>query len=159
MSKHQKEIAERRHRLVPKYLTEKFPDCNVKYDGVEGHDHRITYNEKTVTLETKSCTRVIRNGRKFLEIEGSFPQSQFCFGRFKFDNRNVYPYKTSQHQDLVDMNGWYIFVVSNNIRGCPAKLVDVRIKGDWKSKWVAWDKIIFITSPNWLEELKKQVYG
>ena len=156
LSKEQKQTSERRHRQVFNYLKEKFPDCEVTYDGLEGVDHKIIYDGKTVFIETKTCTRIIGAGLKFTDDGKLF--RKFRLGRFKFDNRCLYPYKKSQHQDLIDMDGWYIFIVNNRIRGVPAKTVGERLKNNWNIKYVVWDEIIFITYPNWLEQLKKQVY-
>lgn len=80
-------------------------------------------------------------------------------GRFKFEQKKGRPYVKSQHEDLIDLDGWYVLVVGDNIRGIPAKVVDERIHGDWVTRRVVWDKIIFLSYPNWLESLKKQVYG
>lgn len=158
MSKEQKRLSERKHKMVHKYLVENFPGCSVEYDGVEGIDHKITFNNQIIYLETKSCTRIIKAGVIPDETKPILYQ-KFRLGTFKFDNRNVYPYNFSQHQDLVDINGWYIFVVDQRIRGIPAKKIDERINGNWGIKRVVWDKIIFMSSPDWLKNLKKQVYG
>lgn len=150
-----KKYSERKHRMVQTFLEKHFPDCIVKYDGLEGHDHQIIYGNKTVYVETKTC---IQN------IGGGYMREEECsylrLGRFEFkQQKNLFPYKKSQHEDLVDLDGWYIFVVGNRIRGVPAKTVDERIHGNWVTKRVTWDKIIFLSYPDWLDRLKKQVYS
>lgn len=159
MSKEQKTLSERKHKMVHRYLTEQFPGCKVEYDGVEGVDHKITFNDITVFLETKTCTRIIKAGVKPDETGRPILHQKFRLGTFKFNQKQVYPYKKSQHEDLVDQKGWYIFVVENRIRGAPAKLIDERIHGTWDIKRIAWDRIIFLCYPNWLEDLKMQVYN
>lgn len=156
MSKKQKQISEQRHHLAQKYLEKHFPDCEVVYDGVEGFDHIIRYGDNEVFLETKTCGRIIRAG---IKIEDGVFIRKFRFGQFCFNNQCFYPYKKSQHQDLIDCNGWYVFVVSNRIRGIPANVVGERLGENWSFKRIVWDKILFLSSPDWLEQLKKRVYN
>lgn len=73
MSKKQKTLAEKKHKIVHNFLVKTFPDCEVKYNGVEGHDHRIIfeyvshpsdvtdsiYHKKTTIIETKTCKRLM----------------------------------------------------------------------------------------------------
>lgn len=157
MSKSQKQLAEKKHRMVHNFLMQHFPDCKVEYNGIDGIDHKITYKDNTTYLETKSCRQIIKGGVKPIEDRPLLVQ-KFRHGRFRFDQRHVYPYQKSQHEDLIDLNGWYVFVVGNRIRGAPAKEVDNKIKGEWGRKLVAWDRIIYICYPDWLEKLKKEVY-
>ena len=159
MSQTQKRYAEQKHRLVQNYLEKQFPACEVKYNGLEGLDHAITFNGKTVYIETKTCKRTIKGGLNRLEGR-PFIEQTYRMGRFRFNKeQNIYPYKKSQHEDLVDLDGWYIFVVGYRIRGIKAKEVDEFIKGNWTTKRITWDKVMYKTRPDWLENLKSEVYG
>jgi len=158
MTKEQKQQAEHKHRMVHKFLVKNFPGCEVKYNGVDGIDHQIIFNGRTVYLETKTCQRIIKAGVRQVENRPMLKQ-HFRLGRYRFNQREVHPYKISQHQDLLNLNGWYVFVVGWRIRGMPAHEVDKRVGGDWGRKFVVWDKIIFMCHPDWLEHLKAEVYG
>lgn len=156
MSKSQKQYSERKHMQVHNFLVKNFPGCEVKYNGVKGVDHQITFNNFTVCLETKTCKHTIGAG-----IDKVNGVRLFRHGRFKFDQGGGLPYEISQHQDLTNKDGWYIFIVGNRIRGAPARKIDERLGRSykWEEKRVSWDKIIFICSLDWLKELKMQVYG
>lgn len=162
MSKEQKKTSERKHKVVHKILEENFPDCKVEYNGVDGIDHQITYNKKTTSIETKTCRRLIRMGVK-LPTDGSpYLIPQFRFGRLKFYNAHVWPYNRSQHEDLLESNGWYTFVIGDQrrmITGCPAKDVEPLFKEkSWEVRYIPWYKLLALSYPDWMERLKKQVY-
>lgn len=158
MTKQQKQLAEKKHRMVHNYLVMNLPGCKIRYNGVEGVDHQIRFNGKTIFLETKTCKRTIRGG--VIPVKGRpLLEQKFRFGRYRFDQRELSPYKVSQHQDLIEKDGWYLFVVGKRIRGAPAHLIDERIGGDWERKYMTWDNIIFMCPLDWLDQLKMQVYG
>jgi len=155
-----KQISERRHKSIYRFLKREFPACRVNYNGVEGHDQSIIYEGKTTWVETKTCNAIIgagidhnaRNDRPIL-----FEKHRL--GRFKFDRRKLYPYLISQHDDLVKANGWYIFMVGgleNTIIGIPAK--DIGLSESPHVKRIAWSSILAKSYPDWLEKLKIQVY-
>lgn len=152
-----KKIAEQKHKMVHKFLVENFPQCEVKYDGVEGVDHKIIFNNKTIYAETKTCKRIVKSGVRPDDKRPVLHQV-IKIGRFKFDNRQVNPYyPLSQHTWLVDHDGWYIFVVGTKILGgISAK--DVPVKSDFEKHWIGWPEILSLCYPDWLEKLKKDVY-
>jgi len=145
--KNQKRNAERKHRMVNTFLQSMFPYCEVKYNGVEGVDHRIIFGGKTTFVETKTCKKFIKAGK------GN------RLGQFKIDNEKKKPYIWSQHLDLANKGGWYIFMAGHQMYGIPADKLKYIISGERKKYGISWDKIANITYPNWLEDLKKQVYG
>jgi len=158
MSKNQKVVSERKHRMVHNFLVKNFPSCEVTYNGVEGFDHEIIFNDKPTVLETKTCRRIIKKYVKF-DDKGILNQF-FRSGQLKFDQRQLYPYEPlSQHRALIKQNGWYILVIGNTIVGISAKDIDQEIGGHWLIKRVVWDRLVFICYPDWLEKLKMQVYG
>jgi hypothetical protein len=157
LAKKNKELSEKKHRMVQNFLVNNFPGCEIKYNGVEGVDHQIKFNNRIVFIETKTCQRTIRGGVKRVKDRPVLIQ-KWRFGRFQFYQRKAVNYKKSQHQDLLDVDGWYIFVVDNRVRGAKACDVDRVIHGDWVSKLIVWDKIIFICHPDWLQHLKSEVY-
>lgn len=155
-----KQIAERRHRSIHRFLTREFPICDVKYNGIEGHDQSILYEGKTTLVETKTCNAIISAG-----IDHSAPNDRpmlfvkHRLGRFKFDRRKLYPYTVSQHDDLVEASGWYIFLVGgkrSSIVGMPAN--ELVLSETPYTKTVSWASVLARSSPNWLEKLKIQVY-
>ena len=169
MSKNQKKESEIKHRMVHDFLVKNFPCCEVKYDGVEGLDHQIIFNGHTTWLETKSCKKIILAGldkKRMKENDEPRIFNHLKLGQFKFDQRNVYPYSQnqedngSQHQNLIDLNGWYVFVVGHRIiAGIPAKKLDeIQIGGTWEMKRVVWAHILRHCHPDWLKYLKMQVY-
>jgi len=163
MSKSQKQLAEIKHRRAHRFLTKNFPGCEVVYDGVEGLDHKIIFNDKTTWLETKSCKKIILAGldkKRMAESDEPRIFNHLKSGQFKFEGQHFYPYKVSQHQDLVDLHGWYTFVVGNNmdIFGIQAEKLDKIICGDWKQKRVVWGNVLQYCYPDWLKALKMQVY-
>jgi len=161
MSEKQKKLSEKKHKIVHNFLVKQFPKCEVKYNGVEGHDHHITFNDKTTVLETKTCKRIIKSGAELDPSGRSILLQKVRLGQFKFDQRKVYPYEPkSQHQELVDNEGWYIFVVGSTvISGISAKDIDFHIGGNWKIRRIAWCNILCWCYPDWLKQLKMQVYG
>ena len=146
MSRQQKVNAERKHRMVNTYLKSMFPFCEVKYNGIEGIDHRITFGNKTTIIETKTCKKFIKS--KYNRL-----------GVFKIDNESKYPYKLSQHVDLLNNDGWYVFMVGHRIMGFTAEQIDKLIGNEFKKYYLRWDTLMYAANPNWLTELKKQVYG
>ena len=62
--KHQKRNSERKHRMVNTFLRSTFPYCEVKYNGIEGVDHRITFGSRTTYIETKTCKKFIKSGKR-----------------------------------------------------------------------------------------------
>ena len=156
MSKDQKVLAEAKHKRVNSFLTKQFPDCVVKYNGLEGCDHTITNHLGTKTyLETKTCKKFVRSGYR---LKGTVMFGCTRPGFFNIDDR-LYksPYKISQHRDLVNLNGWYIFMINYNLFGLPAKEITAFIREN-KRNYLPWDKIVFVFNLNWLEKLKEQVY-
>ena len=159
MSKDQKKTAERKHRMVQKLLVNAFPDCEVKYDGVEGVDHRIVYKGKTTFVETKTCRKIIKCGVKLPIGESPYMLQDIRFGRLYFNRGAFYPYYESQHDDLVKNNGWYVFVIGELIAGAPACDIDHIFTVKHDKHEIVWHKILALCHPDWLEKLKKQVYG
>lgn len=160
--KDHKKISEQKHKMVQKLLVKTFPDCEVKYDGVEGVDHKIIYKGKTTTIETKTCKKLIRGDVKLPVDESPYMLQSVRFGRILFHREDFYPYHESQHDDLVKNEGWYIFVIGDHnrlITGAPACDIDRIFKDKHKTHQIAWYKILALCHPDWLETLKKQVYG
>jgi len=157
MSKIQKVVSERKHKMVHNFLVRNFPKCDVKYDGIEGIDHTITFNGKPTFIETKTCKKIIRSGVT-PDITRPVLHQNVRLGTFKFYQRSVYPYELSQHADLIKSNGWYIFVVGQKIFGANVYDVDREIGGHWQIKQAPWSKMALICFPDWLEKLKMQVY-
>ena len=156
----QKRLSEKRHRTIFRYLKREFPACEVTYNGVEGHDHSITFQGKKTWVETKTCNTVIGAGINYKQ-QTDLPIifEKHRLGTFKFDRRNFYPYEISQHDDLVKINGWYIFIVGGGrytISGIPAK--DLKLKEPKNVKRISWSTILAQCYPDWLERLKIQVY-
>lgn len=143
--------------MVHNFLTKNFPQCLVEYNGVEGVDQKIHFNNRITYVETKTCKRIVRSGGRVDAVRPVIHQ-EVKLGRFKFDNRITYTYEPfSQHTWLVDHDGWYIFVVGRNILGgLPAK--DVPVNLDFEKHWIGWVTILSLCYPNWLEQLKKDVY-
>jgi len=155
-----KQISERRHKSIYRYLKREFPTCEVKYNGIEGHDQSIVYEGKTTWVETKTCNAIIGAG-----INHNAPNNRpmlfekHRLGRFKFDRRKLYPYNISQHDDLDVVDGWYVFMVGgkvDTIIGIPAK--DIVLSESPHVKRIAWSSILAQCYPDWLEKLKIQVY-
>lgn len=151
-----KRIAEKRHKLVHNFLVKNFPQCKVEYNGVEGIDHQIIFNDRTVYAETKSCRRIVIGGNIFDPVKPVI-HNQYRLGRFKFDLRKLFPYAPfSQHTWLLEHEGWYVFVVGNSILGgIPAK--DLPINLTLEKQWIAWSNILSLCYPDWLERFKKDI--
>lgn len=143
--------------MVHAYLVKQFNQCIVKSNGVEGIDHRLINNEKTIFLETKTCKPLIRGN--IVESEEYMYYQKSRLGRFKFSKIQCSPYNKSQHEDLVDTDGWYIFVVGNTIYAGKAKDVD-RILNKWiKYKRITWDKVLCVCYPNWVDLIHNELKG
>ena len=157
MSRAYKSMSEKKHKLVYNYLIKNFPCCTVEYNGLEGVDYRIIFNDHVVNVETKSCKRIVRSGATPDKVRPVLHQT-VRLGRFKFDNRKFFPYEPfSQHTWLVDRGGWYIFVVGYLIAGAlPAKAVPVNL--EFEKHWIGWVNILSLSYPDWLDHLKKDVY-
>lgn len=160
-SSENKRKAEWKHRLVTRFLEKEFPDCTIIYNGVEGFDHKIIYGDREVIIETRTCQRIIRGSMAFKGGELLYNKTRL--GMLKFDNREWNkPYKVSQHRDLINLDGWYIFVIGNNIiSGTSAKELDRYLsknRKDWKLKRICWANILNVCYPDWIEKLKQQVY-
>ena len=151
MSKRQAQVSMARHRKVTKLLQENFPGCEIHYDGVEGIDHTIKFNDKVTYVEVKTCNKIIKKKNKCPQL-----------GRFKFNTAKRSPYIISQHHDLVKDDGWYIFVVASGnqyseITGIAAKEIKL---GDSKSEQrISWCNIMNQCYPDFIRRLKIQVYG
>lgn len=155
-----KQISERRHKSIYRFLKREFPTCEVKYNGVEGHDQSIVYEGKTTWIETKTCNAIISAGIDH-DARNDRPMlfEKHRLGRFKFDRRKLYPYKVSQHDDLIESDGWYMFMVGgqrHTIIGSPAK--DINLTESPHIKRITWSTILASCYPDWLEKLKIQVY-
>lgn len=73
------------------------------------------------------------------------------------------PYIKSQHDDLVDLDGWYVFVIgetNHNHRRIYAgmKASELRLGDAPTVKRIAWGVILSQCYPNWMQRLKYQVY-
>ena len=152
-----KRNAEKKHRMVHNLLIKKFPQCKVEYNGLEGVDHKIHFNNRITHVETKTCKRIVKSGVKPDDVRPVLHQI-IKLGRFKFENRKVDPYRPfSQHTWLVDHDGWYIFVAGWRILGgIPAK--DVPVNPDFEIHWIGWQTILSLSYPDWMDRLKKDVY-
>ena len=162
MSKEQKSVSEERHRKVHRFLEKQFPGCEVIYNGLEGIDHRIIFNNKTTWVETKTCNRIERCGidrKRSKEYDGPLLFEKHRLGRIKFNQLEVDPYTHSQHYDLVEQNGWYIFVIDRGIiGGMSAHKIHEHIQGKWTEKRVTWSKVIGWCHPEWVKQLKAHIY-
>lgn len=146
-----------KHKMVHNWLVKNFPKCNVMYNGSEGIDHRIIFNNNVTFIETKTCNRIIRWGRKKGVKDRPIIFDYYRLGRFKFNKHRKAPYNISQHKDLCDFNGWYIFVVGKKIMaGMPAK--NVKLTETESAQMISWCNILKDSHPNWLRYLKAQVY-
>lgn len=143
-----KKQSERKHLRVYKYLRKIFNDCKVKYNGLIGHDVYIEHDEKKIWVEIKTCQKIVCNHNQRL-------------GRIKFDRRQLYPYEISQHDDLIQKDGWYLFFVGDTLGmdkilfGIKAE--DVPLTNDCRLQQINWGKLSTIARPDWLEQLKIDV--
>jgi len=165
-----KEYSEKKHRKIYKYLQRQLPDCTVKYSGV-GHDISIqSQNNKKIWVEIKTCDKVICNGLDHQKMQDSNRPEVFNIhriGRFKFDKRQLnpplYPYLVSQHDDLVKLDGWYLFFVGKRLGkhqilfGIKAK--DVKLSEKSGLKQLEWGRLSMLSHPDWFEHMKKEIYG
>ena len=144
-----KKLSEKKHLKIFRYLKKEFFDCDVRYNGLEGHDICIQFEENITWVEVKTCAKIVCNHRQRL-------------GRIRFDRRHVYPYDVSQHDDLVSENGWYLFFVGNVMGkdrilfGVKAK--DVPLDDNNKPQQLNWGRLSSISDSDWLDKLKEQVY-
>lgn len=162
-----KKETESKHKRITKYLQKKFQDCTVKYNGVEGIDLYIEYKDKKTWIEIKTCDKIICNGLDHQKMNESHRPEVFNIhrnGRFKFDRRyKMYPYNISQHDDLVELDGWYLFFAGRNMHknmilfGIKAKDVELTDKNGLKQR--EWGQLCMQSHPDWLERLKDEVYG
>ena len=139
MSKRQAQVSMARHRKVTKFLKENLPGCEITYNGVEGIDHIIVFNDKPLYVEVKTCNKIIKKKKPEL-------------GRFKFNTAKRAPYTVSQHHDLVKDNGWYIFVVASGnqyseMTGIAAK--ELKVKDSQSEQRMSWCTILNQCYPDW----------
>lgn len=160
-----KKVSEMRHRFIHRLLTREFPDCVVSYDGQQGHDHCIQLKNYTLFLETKTCEPIIKTGRHYAPKDRPVIFDVPRLGRFKFDKRTGrYPYIVSQHDDLVRVDGWYIFLVDNdNGRGrkivSGIKASELMLTKTPNIQRIAWGVVLAQCHPDWLQRLKYQIYS
>ncbi len=100
-------------------------------------------------IEVKTCNKIIKKSRPEL-------------GRFKFNTDKRYPYRISQHHDLVKDEGWYIFVVASGNQhseyfGIASK--EIILPEEKAEHRIVWCKILNQCHPDWMRRLKLQVYG
>ncbi|MFW6172611.1 MAG: hypothetical protein ACOC5T_02600 [Elusimicrobiota bacterium] len=161
-----KKESEKKHQKVYRYLKKKFKDCTVKYNGLEGHDVYIQYQDNPrVWIEIKTCDKIVCNGldhKKMQKHNSSEIFNIHRLGRLKFDRRQLYPYKISQHDDLINLNGWYVFFVGSTLGkykilfGMPA--IDVKLSLKKGLKQLEWGRLSMQSHPNWFQYLTGQVY-
>lgn len=157
MSESYKSMAEKKHKMICNFLVKNFPGCDVKYNGLEGVDYRVIFNDHVIYIEGKSCKRIVKSSVRPDPVRPVLHQ-EVRIGRFKFDNRNVYPYEPlSQHSWLVDKGGWYVFMVGYSILGS-LQAKDVPVNPDFDKHWISWLNILSLCHPDWLDQLKKDVY-
>lgn len=147
MSKQQKIQSEIKHKKVYRYLVSQFSDCKVTYDGVQGIDCFITYENKTIPIEIKTCNRIIKNN--IIRIPGHpVLYSKYNLGRFKFCG--------FQQEQLIAQKGWYVFLVGHTVMfGVRARDIIVKNVSNYRISWL---DIIQKSYPNWLNRLKMDVY-
>lgn len=160
-----KKYSEKKHKKIYKYLKKQFPECIVKYNGTEGHDIYIESLGRIIWVEIKTCDKVICNGIDHEKTRNSNRPEVFNIhrlGRFKFDRRELYPYDTSQHDDLVKLDGWYLFFVGTQLGkhqilfGIKARNVALNPKKGLQQ--LEWGKLAAQSQPDWFETLKKEIY-
>lgn len=161
-----KQKSEVKHKRVYKFLKNCFSDCVVSYNGLEGIDVYVQYSDNAkVWVEIKTCEKIVCNGIDHKKMQqGSIPEvfNIHRLGRLKFDRRKLSPYTVSQHDDLVDLDGWYLFFVGNVFNkfkilfGIPAK--KVMLSDKCGRQQLQWDILAMNSFPDWFEDLKKQVY-
>ena len=161
-----KKMSESKHRRVTNYLKKQLPGCTVKYNGVEGHDIYIENMDRTVWIEIKTCDNIVCNGLDHKKMQESNRPEIFNIhriGRLKFDRRNMYPYTVSQHDDLIQKDGWYLFFVGKRLGkkkilfGMKAKDVELSEKPGLKQ--LEWGRLSMLSHPDWFETLKKEIHG
>lgn len=150
MSKKQANNSFSRHEQVDRFLRMNLPGCVIHYNGVEGIDHTIVFGDKTTYIETKTCDKIIRKKTR--------PE----LGRFRFKREKAYLYDVSQHDYLVKVGGWYIFVVASGnqyseMTGC--KACDVKLQDSQSEQNISWCTILNSCYPDWFRRLKLDVYN
>jgi len=161
-----KKYSERKHRRIYRYLKKQLPDCTVKYNGLEGHDIYIyTRWGKIIWIEIKTCDKIVCNGIDHEKMRESNRPEIFNIhrlGRLKFDRREIYPYTVSQHDDLIEKDGWYLFFVGNKLGKYQIlfgiKAADVKLNPKKGLQQREWGKLAAQASPDWFEHLKKEIY-
>ena len=161
-----KKYSEKKHQKIYKYLKKQLLDCTVKYNGTEGHDINIQYQDnKKIWIEIKTCDKVICNGIDHEKTRNSTRPEVFNIhrlGRLKFNRRDLYPYNVSQHDDLVKLDGWYILFVGTQLGkyqilfGIKAKDIKLNLKKGLQQ--LEWGKLSAQSYPDWFETLKKEIY-
>ena len=153
-------LAEKRHLKVCNLLKKELKHCKITYAGDKGLDVEVKFNGYRTLIEIKTCEAIIRAGINRKKSSGRLlVDLPSRLGRFKFDCENRKPYQLSQHHDLVAYDGWYIFVVANCpniIFGCKANTFD--FNGRWKMRRLSWHTVLQKCSPDWLQQLKYDVY-
>lgn len=157
-----KKSSEKRHRYVHNLLTREFHDCTVTYDGQQGHDHCIQLRDFRLFIETKTCEPIIKTGEHYTPKNRPMIFDMPRLGRLKFDKRrNKLPYRVSQHDDLVQSGGWYIFVISNKGRRTVSgmRASDLRLTGAPNIQRLVWSSVLSQCYPDWLQRLKSDFYS
>jgi len=149
MSKQQKKTSEKRHKIVQRFLEKYMTGCLVKYNGVEGVDHTIKFQDRKTVCETKTCDKIVKRGLRRVPYRPVIYQN-LSLGVFKF--------RKIQHEKLLEQDGWYLFVVKTQIVG-GLKASELNIKFTADSKHISWLNIVSQCYPDWLRRLKCDVYG
>jgi hypothetical protein len=146
MSKQQKQLSERRHKMAYRFLVKQFPDCKVTYDGAQGIDCFITHNNITIPIEIKTCKRLVKNNLIRIK-EHPILYSKYTIGRFVFNS--------FQQEELLRQNGWYVFMVGDAITfGVKASELDIKNVSHYRVSWI---KVMVKAFPDWVERLRKDV--
>jgi len=125
------------------------PGCYVKYNGEIGIDHTITFNDKIMYAETKTCKRIVNNGREIIKGRPVI-KNNVTLGKFAF--------KIRQHKRLVSEDGWYLFMVgTSEVFGVKAN--EITLKDNIETQRFSWVSIINKKYPDWLRRFKVDVYG
>lgn len=149
MSKTQKQLAERKHKIVQKFLEQNISGCDITYNGIEGIDHTIKFGDRKVVCETKTCNKIIKKGLRRVQYRPIIYQN-LTLGRFKL--------KKTQHNSLIEQSGWYVFVVGQQVVG-GIKVSELTINFNKEYIDISWLKVLGQCYPDWLRRLKCDVYG
>lgn len=160
-----KREAESKHKRIVQHLKKRLPNCTLKYNGVEGIDLYVEHKDKKAWIEIKTCDKIICNGLDHEKMRENKRPEVFNIhrnGRYKFDRRyKMYPYKISQHDDLIELDGWYLFFAGKNIHenmilfGIKAKDVELTEKSGLKQR--EWGQLCMQSRPDWFETLKEEL--